>query len=1040
MNLLWLNSARSRQLGPRRGPIRRRGISFEFLESRTLLSSGLNVGMNLGFIKPYATDDPFANVMEMAYPSWNVTSALRPAIAPPLTVPMPPLDGNGYPIGLGNLPAQGDAMYTEVFLQNGQHYPTGTYTLTFDGSGTVAINDSHDPIQTFTQGGGIGQPHNVTISGTAALGIVIAITSSNPSDYVRNIRLVMPGLQNTYQTQPFNPQYLSGLQSFSTLRFLDPMLPNITSSTTSNGQSGELTWSERTPPTYFTQAVSSGMSVEYMVDLCNALHENMWVTMPVNADNNYELNFAQYVEENLDPGLKVYVEYGNEIWNSTYSYEYNTVISYATAHGLNQPQAMADLSTNCWNVWLQVFAGQTDRMARVVASQFSVPWMFNEEIARLVATSRPTDPDHGFDVIAGAGYFSPDTSSFNAQTTVQQYEAAEMAALTGKFTQQLLNFTAMRNSWEAQLNQNIPVIMYEGGTGQSAHGSPPWYNTYVAAQTDPGQFAVIMAYLNELQDAGVTGVEYFNFIGLPSQWGEYGSMDYLGEPSNLTPKYNALVDFINPQSLAIIGTPREDTTTQGNWIGTYGTQGYDVIGDTPSLPSYATIAASGELTETWATSSTAPQALQNPGGSGRIEAAWYSATRFTVSLNLTDGKVHDIELYALDLQSSPSRVEQIQISDAATGAVLGTETLSSFTDGAYLNWRVEGDVAITITREAGANAVLSGIFIDPLTLTSSAAFVKEDTTTQGTWMGSYGSDGYDIIDGPSSLPSYATVTVARNSTYEWSADTTDVCGLENPSSASPSTHRIAAVWYAFSSFTIDVNLTDGQAHQIALYALDWDQLGRSETITITNASTGAVLSTETLSSFTNGAYLVWTVSGDVEITITALAGSNAVLNGLFFQPNSPTPSLTPTATATFAKTDTTTQGTWLNPRAYGADGYNVAGATTKNPSYPAYATVTASGSSTYTWSANTTDALRSRIPAAPVGSPPPGIRPPTSRWTSTRPTARPTRSPSTHSTGTSAGGARRSRSPTRPPGPCWIPRRSRRSATACMRSGPSAGT
>ena len=555
MNLLRLISARSCQFRPRRGPIRRRGISFEFLESRTLLSSGLNVGMNLGFIKPYATDDPFANVMEMAYPSWNVTSALRPAIAPPLTVPMPPLDGNGYPIGLGNLPAQGDAMYTEVFLQNGQHYPTGTYTLTFDGSGTVVINDSHDPIQTFTQGGGIGQPHNVTISGTAALGIVIAITSSNPSDYVRNIRLVMPGLQNTYQTQPFNPQYLSGLQSFSTLRFLDPMLPNITSSTTSNGQSGELTWSERTPPTYFTQAVSSGMSVEYMVDLCNALHENMWVTMPVNADNNYELNFAQYVEENLDPGLKVYVEYGNEIWNSTYSYEYNTVISYATAHGLNQPQAMADLSTNCWNVWLQVFAGQTDRMARVVASQFSVPWMFNEEIARLVATSRPTDPDHGFDVIAGGAYFSPDTSSFNAQTTVQQYEAAEMAALTGKFTQQLLNFTAMRNSWEAQLNQNIPVIMYEGGTGQSAHGSPPWYNTYVAAQTDPGQFAVIMAYLNELQDAGVTGVEYFNFIGLPSQWGEYGSMDYLGEPSNLTPKYNALVDFINSPSLAVTVSP-----------------------------------------------------------------------------------------------------------------------------------------------------------------------------------------------------------------------------------------------------------------------------------------------------------------------------------------------------------------------------------------------------------------------------------------------------------------------------------------------------
>ena len=136
-----------------------------------------------------------------------------------------------------------------------------------------------------------------------------------------------------------------------------------------------------------------------------------------------------------------------------------------------------------------------------------------------------------------------------------------------------------------------------------------------------------------------------------------------------------------------------------------------------------------------------------------------------MNLDLTDGQAHDIELYVLDLQSSPSRVEQIQISNAATGAVLDTETLSSFTNGVYLNWVVRGDLMITITHEAGANAVLSGIFIDPPMLTSSARFLQKDTTTEGSWIGTYGAQGYDVIDDTPSLPSYALLRpTARHST------------------------------------------------------------------------------------------------------------------------------------------------------------------------------------------------------------------------------------------------------------------------------------
>ena len=157
---------------------------------------------------------------------------------------------------------------------------------------------------------------------------------------------------------------------------------------------------------------------------------------------------------------------------------------------------------------------------------------------------------------------------------------------------------------------------------------------------------------------------------------------------------------------------KTDTTTQGNWIGVYGSNGADVIPDTPILPSYATASPSGNLSWTWTTQTTDKRALQNPGGTGRVSACWFTYNSFTVSVNLNDGQSHVLSLYACDWDSE-GRSEQIQISDAATGAVLDTESISSFSGGIYLTWAVGGNVVITVKKLAGLNAVLTGIFFDP---------------------------------------------------------------------------------------------------------------------------------------------------------------------------------------------------------------------------------------------------------------------------------------------------------------------------------------
>jgi hypothetical protein len=134
-------------------------------------------------------------------------------------------------------------------------------------------------------------------------------------------------------------------------------------------------------------------------------------------------------------------------------------------------------------------------------------------------------------------------------------------------------------------------------------------------------------------------------------------------------------------------------------------------------------------------------------------------------------------------------------------------------------------------------------------------------------------------------PAYVTVTNEGAASYTWQSPTTDVRALQQ---AESTTNRIAACWYTTSSqtYTIDVNITDGNAHNLALYALDWDDFGpRAETIQIVDAVAGTVLDTESVTSFQQGKYFVWTIHGHVHVIVTNNnPASNAVIGGLFFDP------------------------------------------------------------------------------------------------------------------------------------------------------------
>lgn len=241
--------------------------------------------------------------------------------------------------------------------------------------------------------------------------------------------------------------------------------------------------------------------------------------------------------------------------------------------------------------------------------------------------------------------------------------------------------------------------------------------------------------------------------------------------------------------------------------------------------------------------------------------------------------MHQVAMYLLDWDSQ-HRAETIQITDLHSRQLLDSESVSNFTSGKYLVWDLSGDVEIDVINAGGLNEVMSGLFFDPAN-NPPAQFKGIDSTTQGTWNGVYGSQGYDVVNAGVNLPSYATLSFSPNATpFDWAANTTDPRALQDQPYASA---RIASCYYSASpSFSFNLDLSGSQSHTVEMYFLDYDSRNRSETVQISSAATGQVLYTEAVSNFAGGKYLLWNLSGNLNITITNTGDLNEVLSGIFF--------------------------------------------------------------------------------------------------------------------------------------------------------------
>jgi hypothetical protein len=155
-----------------------------------------------------------------------------------------------------------------------------------------------------------------------------------------------------------------------------------------------------------------------------------------------------------------------------------------------------------------------------------------------------------------------------------------------------------------------------------------------------------------------------------------------------------------------------DSSRGGNWIGAYGSEGYNVFPNTAQYPSYAAVTGLGKNDWVWNTTTTDSRGLQTPSGTSRTAGCWYSSGAFSIDVRFTDGMTHRVAVYVCDWDFA-GRTQTVDLVNGDTGAVVNSQSVSAFSGGRYLVWDVKGHFQIRFTRGAGPNAVANGIFFGP---------------------------------------------------------------------------------------------------------------------------------------------------------------------------------------------------------------------------------------------------------------------------------------------------------------------------------------
>jgi len=83
--------------------------------------------------------------------------------------------------------------------------------------------------------------------------------------------------------------------------------------------------------------------------------------------------------------------------------------------------------------------------------------------------------------------------------------------------------------------------------------------------------------------------------------------------------------------------------------------------------------------------------------------------------------------------------------------------------------------------------------------------------------------------------------------------------------------------------TVDIDMEEGEPHQIALYFVDWDDAGRRVAVEMFDLESKQLEApVQMVRDFKNGKYLAFDCDAPVRFRINYVRGPNATLSAIFF--------------------------------------------------------------------------------------------------------------------------------------------------------------
>ncbi|KAG2375353.1 hypothetical protein C9374_009976 [Naegleria lovaniensis] len=427
------------------------------------------------------------------------------------------LDADGWPIGL----SAGAIVFTALDpggAVNGTYY--------FQGDGPLELSLVASPgctLSNFIYSPTTGKTTGYVHVDSTATQLMLAFSQTNSSKAFRNLRLIRPGYSIQDADDKIFTKFLENdIAPMKILRFMD------WGHTNGNQMSK---WSDRAKLSDATYSIK-GAPYELMIELANRYNKEIWVNIPVRADDDYITQMAKLFKAKLNPNAIVYIEYSNELWNSGFE-QFNYNVNEAEKMVLQQNNTVLNYdNVNNKYTWSfrrtgyrsmqisDIFArefGEEKRNVQfrvVLAGQAANSYIVNQGLRVVERNFGP--PQRYFYAIAGAPYFQIK----NANET-----------LTSESAFQILKTEAEKSPLIYQYMNHLCLCKYYGLKCMAYEGGPDTFGPFnipekKEASKDPRMRQVVINFLNDWFSYGFDAFLWFT-IGHGSYDTQYGTWGWV---------------------------------------------------------------------------------------------------------------------------------------------------------------------------------------------------------------------------------------------------------------------------------------------------------------------------------------------------------------------------------------------------------------------------------------------------------------------------------------------------------------------------------